>query len=241
MDAVARAIVLASQSFTAGIPFVIVVSSLAPHDRDVASRLIARFHLQGATADQVRTLFLAHNDAQGAVTWISVVFLVASAMSFAAVLQVVYERALSFHHVGLRARWRPAVWLLGASLYIGSFVELKPNIAVAGSNLPRTVISILASFIFWFWTPRIQLGPRVPWRSLVPIAGLTTVSVTILAFVSPLYMPQMIRDDAARYGTIGAVFALLSWLVVLAFLIVGSAVVASQIDRDRTIGPSINT
>jgi membrane protein len=72
---------------------------------------------------------------------------------------------------------------------------------------------------------------------LVAVAALTTFAVTPLAFVSPLYMPSMIRDDAARFGTFGAAFALLSWLVVLAFLIVGSAVVASQLDRERRAVP----
>jgi uncharacterized BrkB/YihY/UPF0761 family membrane protein len=104
-------------------------------------------------------------------------------------------------------------------------------------NVPRALISILGSYVFWLWTPRILLGPRVAWHRLLPIAGLTTVAVTILALASPLYMPTMIRDDAARFGAIGAAFALLSGLVVLAFLVVGSAVAASQFDRDRALAP----
>jgi membrane protein len=237
MEAVARAIALASQAFTAGIPFAILVSALTPRSRHFAERLIHRFHLHGSTADQVRALFLSPHDVQGAVTWISVVFLIGSMMSLAGSLQVVYERALSVPHVGLRARWRSAVWLLGLGAYIGWFVQLRPNIYAGGTNVPRALLSILGTYVFWLWTPRILLGPRTSLRRLLPIAGLTTVAVTMLSVASPLYMPKMIRDDAARFGTIGAAFALLSWLLVLAGLIVGSAVVASQFDRERTRAP----
>jgi membrane protein len=235
MEAVQRAVVLASQAFAAGIPFVIVLSAVAPRGRDLADRLIDRFHLHGSTADQVRALFLSHNDVGGAVTWISVAFLVVSMMNLAGSLQVVYERALSVAHIGLRDRWRSAVWLLGTALYIGEFVQLRPNVSAGGTNIPRLLLSILGSCVYWLWTPRILLGPRRSWRRLVPIAGLTTIAVTMLTIASPLYMPTAIKDNAARFGTIGVAFALLSWLVVLGFLVVGSAVVASQLDRERPL------
>jgi membrane protein len=231
IDAVARAVALASQAFTAGIPFAIVVSALSPRGKEFADRLIHRFHLSGSTADQVRTLFLAPNDVRGAVTWIGVIFLIISMMSLAGSLQVLYERTLNVSHIGLRARWRAAVWLLGGAAYIGWFVELKPNIYSGGTNIPRALLSVLASIVFWLWTPRILLGPRTSWRRVAPIAALTSTAVAILTVASPLYMPNMIRNDASRFGTIGVAFSLFSWLVVLAFLIVGSAVVASQVSR----------
>jgi hypothetical protein len=62
--------------------------------------------------------------------------------------------------------------------------------------------------------------------------------VTILVLVSPLYVPNAIHDDAACFGMIGVAFALLSRLVVLAFLLVGSAIIASEIDRRRRTDPS---
>lgn len=235
MEAVQRAVVLASHAFTAGIPFVIVLSAVAPRDRDLADRLIARFHLHGSTADQVRALFLTHNDIGGAVTWIGVVFLIVSLFNLESSLQVVYERALSVPHVGLRSRWRAPVWLLGTAAYVGEFIQLRPNVFAGGANIGWLVLSMLGSYVYWLWTPRILLGPRVSRRRLALIAALTTAAVTLLTIASPLYMPRMIRDDAARFGTIGVAFALLSWLIVLAFLVVGSAVVASQLDGERVV------
>jgi membrane protein len=233
MDAFVRVTVLAAQSFTAGIPMVIVLSALTPRSRDFPERIVHRFNLHGSTADQVRALFLAPNDGQAAITWVSVAFLIAAVMSFAATLMVVYERTLSLPHIGLRARWRAAVWMVAAAVYLGWFVELRPNVYDGGANIERALLSVLGSYVFWLFTPRILLGPRVSWRRLHPIAALTTVALALLTLASPLYMPRMISEDAARFGTIGAAFALLSWLVVVATLIVGSAVVASQVDRAR--------
>jgi heme A synthase len=64
--------------------------------------------------------------------------------------------------------------------------SLKPIVAAENTNILLHALAILAGLIFWLWTPRIMFGPRVPWRSLVPIAALTTFAVTLLAYVSPL-------------------------------------------------------
>jgi membrane protein len=233
MDASQHAIALASQAFTAGIPFAIVFAALTPGNRDAVERLISRFHIRGSTADQVRSLFLSGTDVQGAVTWIGVIFLLVAVISMAASLQRVYERAMIVPHIGLRARWRTVVWLLGASVYIEWFIVLKPNVYEGGTNIARALLSVVGSFVFWLWTPRILLGPRASWRRFVPVAGFTTIAVTLLELATPLYMPKMITDDAARFGMIGVAFSLVSWLFVLAFLIVGSAVVASELGRRR--------
>lgn len=231
MDAIQRAIVLASQAFTAGIPLTIVVSALTPGSRGAVERLIARFHVTGSTADQVRALFLSGDDVRGAATWLGVVFLLASAVSLATSLQKVYERAMIVPHVGLRNGWRAVVWLLVTAAYVEWFIILRPNVYDGGTDIPRLLLSIVGSFVYWLLTPRILVGPRESWRRFVPIAGFTTIAVTLLEVASPLYMPRMIRDDAARFGMIGIAFALMSWLAVLAFLIVGSTVVASELGR----------
>jgi membrane protein len=231
MDAVARAVALASQAFTAGIPFIIVLSAVLPHGDSFADRLIHRFKLKGETAAQLHTLFLPHAEVRGAVTWISVAFLVVSMLSLAGSLQIVYERTFVLPHIGLRARWRAATWLIGAGIYIGWFVELRPNVYDGPVDVGRALLSVLGSLLFWAWTPRILLGRRLALRRLLPVALVTSVGVLILTLVSPLYMPSMVHDNAARFGTIGVVFALLSWLVALAFIVVGSAVVTSQIDQ----------
>jgi membrane protein len=233
MDAIPRATVLASQAFTAGIPFTLIVSAFALRGRDFASHLIHRFGLRGSTAEQVRALFNSPHDVRSGVTLLGVLFLVVAAMGLARSLQIIYERSFGFPHLGLRARWRAAAWLLGATVYIVVFVLLGPNIWAGSASVASAFAAILPSAAFWLWTPRMLVGPRVSLRRLLPTAALTTTAVMALVLVSPLYMPKTIRDNAARFGTIGVAFSLLSWLVVLAFLLVGCAVIASQLDAER--------
>jgi membrane protein len=236
IEATARSVVLASQAFTSGIPLLVVLSALAPRGRDIADRLIHRFHLSGTTAEQMRSLFVSPTD-EGTVTVIGLLLLIGSMIGMAASLQVIYERCFFFPHIGIRARWRSATWILGTAVYVGYFIQLRPDVYNGGTNIVRALLSLAGSFVFLLWTPRLMLGRRITVRRLVPYAALTTLAVAILVLVSPLYMPRAIEDDAARFGMIGVAFALLSWLVVLAFLLVGSAVIASEIDRRRQNGP----
>jgi hypothetical protein len=147
---------------------------------------------------------------QGTVTVLAVVVLVVSAVSFAGSLQVVYERTLSVAHAaGWYSRTRAAAWLAVAGAYVGLFLELRPDLTADVADGARAAITIVATFLFWLWTPRILLGPRSGgWQGLVPIAGVTALAISLLTLASPLWMPGMISDEASRFGTIGVAFAL---------------------------------
>jgi uncharacterized BrkB/YihY/UPF0761 family membrane protein len=41
-------------------------------------------------------------------------------------------------------------------------------------------------------------------------------------------MPRLIEENATRYGIIGITFALLTWLIVVSFLVVVSAVLSAE-------------
>ena len=47
--------------------------------------------------------------------------------------------------------------------------------------------------------------------------------------VGELYVPRLLQTEADRYGVIGVAFALVSWLVLVAYLLVGSAVVGVEL------------
>jgi membrane protein len=44
-----------------------------------------------------------------------------------------------------------------------------------------------------------------------------------------VYVPHLIEVDAQRYGVIGVAFAIVSWLVIVAYLLVGTAVVGAEL------------
>jgi len=57
----------------------------------------------------------------------------------------------------------------------------------------------------------------------------SAVAQVLVGWGGSLWVPHLIERNAARYGVIGVAVALISWLVVLAFLLVASAVIGAQI------------
>jgi len=49
----------------------------------------------------------------------------------------------------------------------------------------------------------------------------------VLGWLSAIYMPRTVHNQEQQYGTIGVVFAIQSWLVVVAGVIVSAAVVGA--------------
>ncbi len=82
-----------------------------------------------------------------------------------------------------------------------------------------------------------MLGARVPWRRLAPGAVVSAVAQVLVGWGGSLWVPHLIERNAGRYGVIGVAVALISWLVVLAFLLVASAVIGAQFGRWLSPGP----
>jgi membrane protein len=232
LGVVERAIVLAAQMFSAAIPLLLIAGALAPGGHDIADTLIDRFHLTGPGAASLRQLFLTPGGTRDALTWVSIVVVLYSAVNFTRTLQRSYERAWSLTSAGLRASWRGLVWLLSLVGYI--WLTSWMNIALSGVVRATVggVSALILSFAFWLWTPRVLLGPRIPWRRLVPAAVLTAIVMAAVSIATPIVMPRILTHDAQRYGVIGAAFSLLTWLIVVASAVMLATAIAVQIEAE---------
>jgi membrane protein len=74
----------------------------------------------------------------------------------------------------------------------------------------------------------LLLGER-DWRRLAPGAAVSGVLGALFGVASAIYVPIAMTWSADRYGLIGIAFALQSWLLVLAFLVVAGAVVGATV------------
>ena len=72
----------------------------------------------------------------------------------------------------------------------------------------------------WLWTSWVLPNRRVPWRALLPAALVGAVGLEILKVVGGYVVPVLVARSSALYGTLGVVFALLTWLLVLGRLVV---------------------
>ena len=214
-----RSLALGAQAFGALIPLLIV---LQVGSRALPEDLIERFDLEDDAAESVREAF-AVADEQSTTTALSVVVLVVSVLSFTRRLQRLYESTWELETRGLRGTGWGLAWI-GFLLLYGT---LHPVLDGLAGGLVGVALSLAGAFLVGVLTPYLLLGRRLPWRRLVPQAGLTAAGLTALGIWSAIYMPRAFEASAAAYGSIGIAFALLTWLWGLGIVLVVAAVYGS--------------
>lgn len=221
IQVVDRAVAIGALAFSALFPLLILYSALAPHSdaQDFANQIIEWLHLKGASAESVRMAFAPPKGVTGGFTAVGALLALVSSLSFARALQRLYERCYELPTTGIRDTPWHLLWIVLIPVY----VALRPLVASIGSGWWHVAGSLLLGVIAWLLTPYIVLGRRVPWRRLLPGAVMTALAMIALAGVSLIYVPISIESSASQYGTLGVAFALLGWLVLAGFVLVGSA------------------
>src|SRR6202161_4654642 len=90
IEAIDRALALASKLFVAVIPLSILLRSVAPGPEDFGDDLAERLGLTGLGASATRTLFAKGPEVRGAVSVIGILIVLYSVLSFTRALQRVY-------------------------------------------------------------------------------------------------------------------------------------------------------
>ena len=159
-------------------------------------------------------------------TGTSLLFVTAGTLAVASSLQQIYEKVFGQdHHGGWRDLWHLLTWIvvLGVVVVAESLAE-RPVSAVAGGGwlAPLVTIGIMAPF-FW-WTMHFLLAGRVRWRTLLPSAIVTGVLYGGLGLFSKFYFSETIVSDSKTYGTIGAIFGIMTWFIAIGAVIILGAV-----------------
>ena len=226
---VESSVVLAAQSFLALFPLVIVAYAYLPSN--AADGLLAamrrRFGVSGESANAMGQLIGQREALQQSLTVIGFVIVLGSATSFTRALQKVYERAWGLERLsGLQGIWRGVAWIVGVVTYLALIGWLVHLVRDGGITTP---LSAVIGVGIWWWTAFLMLGGRVRARALIPGAILTAAAQLIVTLVSLIYLPRAIRSSEANYGPIGVVFAIESWFIVIAAVIVGGAIVGAEL------------
>ncbi|WP_329116275.1 YhjD/YihY/BrkB family envelope integrity protein [Streptomyces sp. NBC_01465] len=238
---------LAAQAFLSAIPVLFVIGAFAPQAvRDqLVESLRTVMGLGGATLDQVQGVLTADSgnvkDASGAV---GVLVTLASATACSRALQRVCERSWHMRSAGLKVvMWRWVAWLV--VLLVALIAQGALHDAFGAGALLGIPVSLVASVMLWWWTQHLLLGGRVRWLPLLPGALITGIAVVALTWGSRLYVPRTLERSVDQFGPLGAVFTLLSWLIVFfACITVGIAlgyVVAHEQPFDRWLRTSAAT
>jgi membrane protein len=225
------AVVLAAQAFMALFPLVICVIAFAPSTvgQTISNEARNKIGLSGATGTDVQNLVASRDALRNSLSIIGVLVVFVSATSFTRALQRVYQNAWELPKAGIRASIFGLEWLVGLAAYLALLaggIELTSG-HHAGLSVLRVIILVAFSFFLWWLTPFVLLCGRVRLRALLVTGALSAVALLIAGAVSAQIMPRIIGSNERKYGTIGVVFAVESWLVVIASVIVTAGILGA--------------
>ena len=154
-------------------------------------------------------------------------------------IQVLYERAFDQEHRGRRDVPRLVIWVVVLiAVLVAQALIARPLRDAVGPVVQGFVRFAEATLFFW-WTTHFLLAGRVRWRALLPPAVATALLWLGLALFSSLYFSSVIISDRKQFGTIGIVFTLLTWFILIGFvLLLGAACGAVWQQRSGRDAPS---
>lgn len=227
-----RAVSLAALAFTAVIPLFIVYDAVAPtiDGRDFAADLVHRFELKGSAAESLRQALASPAEVRSSFSVLGVLLVVVSALSFARALQRLYELAFRLPALGgVRGTPSTLLWLA----FIPGLLIVREVIDALFDGTVAIVLDLGFAATLWTVTPFLLLGRRLDWRPLLPTGVITALAMSVVSVGTVIWMPHTVAESAGRYGLIGVAFALLSWLVAVGFVLVGSAAAGAVMAEQR--------
>ena len=90
------------------------------------------------------------------------------------------------------------------------------QVGCSGLRVSRLALGTMT----WLLTPYLLLGRRVRPLRLLPSAVLTAIGMAGVGVWSVIWMPHTLATSAAQFGIIGIGFAMLTWFVAVASVIV---------------------
>lgn len=207
------------------LPLLILLSSLA--NERIDDDLTRHIGVTGQGVYIVRSLF-RHAPTSAVIPIVTgLLFTLIGTVSIVHSIQDLYERVFGQEHRGWRDTPRFIVWLavLLAALTTEGFVS-GPVHSTVGPVI-EGLIRLLAAMLFIWWTMHFLLAGRTPWRVLIRPAFVTAILWLGLAIFSSLSLSSSIVSDSRLYGTIGVVFTLLTWFILVAVVLVLGATIGA--------------
>lgn len=226
-----RAIALASLTFSALIPLGIVVSG-ALSDHDIGDHLVERFGLEGQGARAVNDLFDTGEDLATGFSMFSFFLLLVTILSFSRALQRLFERTWELPPLSVRNTVNGLIWISGLVVYAVITGAVRANYNAGVLEILTGAVLAFVSIVFVIWSGVLLSNRRITRRELLPAAIVVAAVGGLLAFGGDIYVPRLFNSYADRYGAVGAVFALISWLFVLMVGLVSAVAVGREVSLE---------
>lgn len=219
-----QALILSALALMVVIPALVTLAAVLPLSASggMASAAAHRGGLSPAATRDLQQLFASRQTIRSATTGVGAMVTVLFAYSWPATLMRGYETMWGLASGGLRALWRPLVWLLAflTAVTLGAAAGALAH-GVAGVAL-TVLVAVPVAFGWSWWGQHLLLAGRVPWRALLPGAVALTVALTGLRVVMHFYLSRTIQSNYRSYGPIGVVFVIQTWLIAFSVVMLGA-------------------
>lgn len=172
----------------------------------------------GLTGDAARVVTQAVNTASGSArfaTVIGFVGVVTIGTSFAGAIGTSYNLAWGVKNRGLIERLRALVWLLG----FGILLAVSVMATTLWTRLPTrlsplvVIVTLIANAALWLFTSWWLPNRRTTFRTMLPAAAGGAAMLEALKIFGGIWVPRLVTRSSELWGTIGAVFALIAWIL----------------------------
>jgi len=234
-----RSIALASGALTATIPLTIVTSALAAKlgGKGTAERVIDRYDLTGGGAEAVKDVFAPPTGTDTTLGVLGFLFLMVAVLSFTRAVQRMFEQTWELTPLSVRNTFNGLLWVGGLILYLDASGALHATLGQSRLELGAALLTAPLAVLFLLWSGRVLTARRLTTPDLLPFAILGAALLTVYSVGATVYVPHLFSTYATRYGVIGAVFAMISTLFCVTFIMVASAAagreVRAELDRIR--------
>jgi len=229
-----RSIALASAALTATIPLTILISAATSGlgGRGTADRIVDRYDLTGDGAEAVRDIFSPSADASATIGVVGFFFLVVAALSFARAVQRLFEQTWELSPLSVRNTVNGLLWLGGLIVYLAVSGVIHSELGYGRLDVPAALLLAPFTAVFLMWSGRILSAKRIARQNLLPFGIVGSAFLALYSVGATVYVPSLFNTYAARYGVIGAVFAMISALFCVMVVVVGSAAAGREV-RDE--------
>jgi membrane protein len=204
-----------------------ITGFLAEGKADFTDDVIDALGLTGDAADNLATAIDNAQDSRRAATAFGLVGLFWTGLAVVAAFQRAVDKAWQTKSEGIRDKGRAVLWLIGAVLiFVASFALSTVLNFLPAFFAPISIVVGLAVNVGLFLWTFTELG-RLPvgWRSMLPGAVVGAAGFEILKLIGSLYVPRLVANSSALYGSLGIFIAILVWLAFFGRLFVYGAVV----------------
>ncbi|MFD4856688.1 hypothetical protein [Streptomyces atratus] len=199
---------------------------------NAAERIIRRYNLTGAGATAVSSLFSPAETTSASVGIFGVVFLAISVLSFARAAQRLFEQTWELKPLSVRNTRNGLWWILTLGGYAAVTTLLSALLGGGPLGLAALACGVLVTAAFLVWSGRILSAKRISRPDLLPFGVTGAVLTAAYSVGATIYMPRLFNTSVARYGVVGAVFAMLSALFAVMLALVASAALGREV-RDE--------